>query len=207
MGEEKQFNLDAYSLDEWLENDLRASGILNDTHTQQRKQQGDTATTPSLSTTTTTTTTPLTNLSTSSMNINNSNTNNNDTKSSSLKSSITIATSSTTPSPILAPFPILFPPLAPSSSLKRSHEEQEHDDHNVRKRPCHIQGDTMASLETRVKDLEVKNQSLRIRSNVLESERETTLERQQKTMARIMELERQLAQAHEALLCQQACQD
>lgn len=58
----------------------------------------------------------------------------------------------------------------------------------------------MDSLEKRVMDLEAENERLRLRAAVAESERANVEAKEKRSRVRILELERQLADTHKALL-------
>jgi hypothetical protein len=58
----------------------------------------------------------------------------------------------------------------------------------------------MDSLEKRVMDLEAENERLRLRAAVAESERANIEAKEKRSRVRILELERQLADTHKALL-------
>ena len=127
--------LDAHTLDEWLENDLLASGILDDT--------------------------------------------------SSCSSGMTIE----------------------SNGRKRRFE---HDDvatkrqrnTDAARRSRMRKAQRMEQLEKRVNSLEISNEHLRLRAAVLESERKVALAKQKKSLERISFLEKQLSEAHDALVQQ-----
>ena len=192
MGE-KQFKLDTYSLDEWLENDLRASGILNEQNIKKNRNNVSLTNSDSITTRTTTTTNADDSCCGSS------------TKSSSI-SILTASSALSTPSEQMQLIPELFSPIQQEQqqSLKRSNDSND-DDSKTRKRQrntvCEFH--KMDTLQTRVKEMELRNKQLHIRATVLESERETALDRQKHNFDRILELEKQLAQAQARLVSQQ----
>ena len=189
MGE-KQFKLDTYSLDEWLENDLRASGILNEPNIKEKQNSASSTNTNSNTTTTTA----------------NDSCCGSSTKNSTISVLTTSSAALSTPSETMQPIPELFPPiqLERQQSLKRSNDFNDNEYKPLkRQRNTVCQFHKMDTLQTRVKEMELRNKQLHIRATVLENERETVLDRQKKNMDRILELEKQLAQAQAKLVAQQ----
>ena len=189
MGE-KHFKLDTYSLDEWLENDLRASGILNEPNINEK--QNNASSTNSSSDITTTTA--------------NDSCCGSSTKNSTISVLTTSSAALSTPSEPMQLIPELFPPiqLERQQSLKRSNDFNDNEYKTIKRQRSTVRKfHKMDTLQTRVKEMELRNKQLHIRASVLENERETVLDRQKKNMDRILELEKQLAQAQAKLVAQQ----
>ncbi|KAI9493770.1 hypothetical protein BDB00DRAFT_872013 [Zychaea mexicana] len=167
MLDNKQLKFDAYSLDEWLENDLRASGILNEPAPIEKKRNNSSTTTSSV-----------------------------------------VATQCCNTGGCIADDAMHSSTLLQEETSKQRMEHgtqhpvtlkrQRNTDAARRSRLRKCQ--RMDSLETRMRNLELANEHLRLRAAVLESERKATLHRHKRSEERIMELDKQLAEAHEALV-------